>query len=197
MFCCCRLFSRVKLLKSLLRTPRTEYNWIWLYCPFKDVILHTTTYIIHNTLIPSKCLYPKPFRTDYTNGCSTCVSFHLSLCLSAPPSRCRPFSPLSPGYLYLCSLFVRCQFILFHQGYQRFFLCSSLLMHPVFPGFDLFYPSWPWACLTSCTFAPLLWITDLCVTSPWSCLPSCTFALLLWIINPCLPWSVVCLSLLL
>jgi hypothetical protein len=39
--------------------------------------------------------------------------FHLSLCLSPPPSRCSPSSPLSPVYLYLCSLFVYCQFVLF------------------------------------------------------------------------------------
>ena len=41
--------------------------------------------------------------------------FHVSLCLSLPPSRCRPSSPLSPVYLHLC-----CQFVLFVQAYQHF-----------------------------------------------------------------------------
>jgi hypothetical protein len=52
--------------------------------------------------------------------------FHLSLCLSSPPSRCRPSSPLSPVYLYLCSLFVCASLFCF---------VKSTSIFPCAPGF--------------------------------------------------------------
>jgi hypothetical protein len=70
--------------------------------------------------------------------CLSCPDlFHLSLCLSPPPSRCHPSSPLSPVYLYMCSLFVCCQFVLFRQAYQRFSLWSWRVIVPGFPDFYL------------------------------------------------------------
>jgi hypothetical protein len=93
--------------------------------------------------------------------------FHLYLWLSPPPSRCRLSSPLSTVYLYLCSLFVCCQFILFVKSTSGF--VSQLLLFPVSlllapPGFDpcLSWDRlpddsvWPWARLPTCTFAPPL-----------------------------------------
>jgi hypothetical protein len=47
--------------------------------------------------------------------------FHLSLCLSPPPSRSHPSSPLSPMKKYMCSLFVCCQFVLSYQVLPVFF----------------------------------------------------------------------------
>ena len=66
---------------------------------------------------------------DVSDYACDCDLFHLYLCLSPPPSKCRPYFPLSPVYSYLCCLSVCCQFILFVQAYQCFSLssCFSLI----------------------------------------------------------------------
>jgi hypothetical protein len=70
--------------------------------------------------------------------------------IASTPSRCRPSPLLSPVYLYLCSLFVFCQFVLFVQVNQRF--VSQLLLFPV----CLFSPSWFWP-LSVLTPSPPAW----------------------------------------
>ena len=106
--------------------------------------------------------------------------FHLSL--SPPPSRCRPSSPSSPGYLYLCSLSVCFQCVLFVQANQWFsYQCLSFpnLSFLVLLVLDFACPYLAPAHLTSlpdfeppCRPVPSLhlWITDLCLI--WPCLPS-------------------------
>lgn len=79
--------------------------------------------------------------------------FHLSVCLSPPPSRCHPSSLLSPVYLYLCSLFVCCQLVLFIHTYQRFSLVLPVFLL-LFSNPSRFWPfwlPWPWDCLPFCT----------------------------------------------
>ena len=60
----------------------------------------------------------------HTLICFTC----LCDCLHSTISRCHPYSPLSPVYLYLCSLLDCCQFVLFVRVNQRF--VSQLLLFP-------------------------------------------------------------------
>jgi hypothetical protein len=76
--------------------------------------------------------------------------FHLSLWLSPPPSSCHPSSQLSPVYLYLCFLFVCCQFVLFVKSTSGF--VSQLLIFPV----SLFSPSRFWL-LPVLTLSPTAW----------------------------------------
>uniref|UniRef100_A0A8C7NK04 Ig-like domain-containing protein n=1 Tax=Oncorhynchus mykiss TaxID=8022 RepID=A0A8C7NK04_ONCMY len=59
--------------------------------------------------------------------------FHRSLCLSPPPSRCRPSSPLSPVYLYLCFLSVCASSS-----------CETVKLSSKISGFDMtdYYMTW-------------------------------------------------------
>jgi hypothetical protein len=77
----------------------------------------------------------------------------LSLCLSPAPSRCRPYSPLSPVYLYLCSLFVCFQFVLFVKPTSVCFPVSACYLLLFFSPsqFWAFCLPWPWDCLPFCT----------------------------------------------
>jgi hypothetical protein len=61
--------------------------------------------------------------------------FRLSLCSSPPPSGCRPSSPLSRVNLYLCSLFVCCQFVLSHQAYKACLLVFPVLITSLFTSY--------------------------------------------------------------
>jgi hypothetical protein len=129
--------------------------------------------------------------------------FHLSLWWSPPPSRCCPSSPLSPVYLYLCSRFVCCQFILFARVNQCF--ASQLLLFPVsLPlGFDL-CQSWlrarmpdhsacPWACLPADLYlCPLSGLPTSALHWPWACLPSGTIGPPGLLTHACLELIIAC-----
>ena len=111
---------------------------------------------------------------------------HLSLRLSPPPSRCRPSSPLSPVYLYLCSLFVCCQFILFVSS--CLFPASLFLALLVFDT-CLACPDPEPACLT--TLPAVLYLCPYMDFRPLPdlTLPSCTFASVAVINIVTLTWS--------
>jgi hypothetical protein len=127
--------------------------------------------------------------------------FHHSLCLSPPPSRCRPSSPLSPGYLYLCSLFVCSKFVFVKSTsvLSQFLLFPSLSFSGP-PGFDpclsclwaclpdLSAYHWPWAWLPFCTVAHYSGLStpdclDLLFAFPCCCNKHCYFnTVCIWVL---------------
>ena len=103
---------------------------------------------------------------QYCCMCHTLICFTCLCACLHPPSRSRPPSLLSPVHLYLCSLFVCCQFVLSCQAYQRVFRTPLstcflvILVLIILPALTLNLPAVLYLLILPC-------ITDLCL--PLTC----------------------------
>jgi hypothetical protein len=122
---------------------------------------------------PKMFLHRDMFYFSHTLICFTC----LCACLHPPPGVAHLI--LSPVYLYLCSLFVCCHFVLFVRPTS---VCSPA------PFCFLLLPAVLY-------LSPPHWIIDPFLHWPWDCLPFWTLCTFSGLLTPACLWPVVCLPL--